>query len=151
MRKLLLLIGFVFFAINGYSQDIGLHYIKFLHIGEKLVPVRTLSVSYLSGDIQRDSTEMAIDSLPVKAVVTDEASYRDLLHYIKKANFKIGGRHGKLEFGTFKITDEGQYFFLPDFSVTAYFKNMILYLRKKNSDPQLIDAIINNYSWIFNP
>jgi len=73
------------------------------------------------------------------------------LSYIKTANFKLGTSAGRLYFGTFKVIAEGKYFYLPGNSVTAYFKKLVTYLKKKKSDPELIQAIVDNYPWIFNP
>jgi hypothetical protein len=151
MRNPLLFIVVVFLSISAYGQAPRQHYIKFLHVGEKIQPVNTINISYQDVTIPRDSIEQAIDSLPVKSIVTDRESYNAVRSYIKKATFKMGRSPGQLYFGTFKITDEGKYFYLPGNSVTAYFKNMVLYLKKKKSDPQLIHTIIDNYPWIFNP
>jgi len=56
-----------------------------------------------------------------------------------------------LSFGTFKIIIDGKYYYLPGLSCTAYFKNMVIDLKKRKGDQQVIQAIIDNYPWIFNP
>jgi hypothetical protein len=151
MRKPLLLITILFLALYGYGQNSGLHYIKFLHVGEKIEPVYTINISYQDVAVPKDSVERVIDSLPAKSIVTDEKSYNTVLAYIKRTNFKLGKNAGKLYFGTFKIIAEGRYFYLPGNSVTAYFQNMVLDLKKKQTDPQVIHTIVDNYPWIFNP
>ena len=152
MKKKLLLIALLFLAIHSYGQDqSALHYIKFFHIGEKIMPVHMLAITYQQGEVKKDSAEMVIDTLPMRPVVTDEKSYWLVSRYLKKAGFKLGKRAGKLEFGTFKIIEDGKYFFLPDYSVTDYFKKMVMYLKKSNADPALVHAIIDNYPWVFNP
>jgi len=151
MRNPLLLIVVLFISISVYGQGPRPHYIKFLHVGEKIQPVNTINISYQDIVIPRDSIERVIDSLPAKSIITDQESYNAVLSYINRTTFKMGKSAGQLYFGTFKITDEGKYFYLPGNSVTAYFKNMVLYLKKKKSDPHLISAIVDNYPWIFNP
>ena len=151
MLKSFLLIIVLFFTLNSYGQNTVFHYIRFFHVGEKIQPVNTLNISYQNGRIHRDSDEKVIDTLPMKSVVTDEKSYDDVLSYIKTANFKLGQSAGKLYFGTFKVIAEGKYFYLPGNSVTSYFKKLVTYLKKKKSDPELIQAIVDNYPWIFNP
>ncbi len=151
MRTPLLLVIVFFCAMNSYGQNTTLHYIKFFHIGENLVPVPTLNISFEDGEVPKDSDERVIDTLPAKSIVTDERSYNNVLSYIKKTNFQIGKDAGKLYFGTFKIIAAENYYYLPGNSVTVYFKNMARYLKKNKSDPQLIQAIIDNYPWIFNP
>jgi hypothetical protein len=151
MRNPLLLVIILFFSLNGYGQNTRLHYIKFIHVGEKLLPVHTLTVSFEDGDIPKDSVEVLLDTLSVNNVTTDEDAFYTLLHYVKSANFQLGKAAGILDFGTFKIIHDGTYFYLPGNSVTRYFKKMVLLLKRKKSDPRLIQAIIDNYPWIFNP
>ena len=151
MRKPLLLIIILFLTLDGYGQNTVSHYIKFFHVGEKIMPVHTLNISYQDGDVPKDTAEVLLDTLRSKLIVTDEATYNTILYYIKNTDFHFGKNPGVLSFGTFKITEEGKYYYLPDFSCTAFFKNMVLYLKKKKSDPQAIQAITDNYPWIFNP
>ncbi len=151
MRNLLLFVTIFFCAMSSYGQNTALHYIKFFHIGENLLPVHTLNISFEDGGAPKDSDELVIDTLPAKSIVTNQRSYNNVLTYVKKTNFQIGKDAGKLYFGTFKIIAAEKYYYLPGNSVTAYFKKMVLYLKKNKSDPQLIQAIIDNYPWIFNP
>jgi len=151
LRNPLLIITIIFSAINSYGQNSGLHYIKFLHVGEKIQSVYTLNISYQNGDIPRDSDEIVSDTLHIKSIGTNEKSYKTISNYIKKTNFKFGRDAGKLYFGTFKIIEDRKYYYLPGNSATDYFKSLILYLKRKNCDPEVISAIIENYPWIFNP
>jgi len=151
MRTPFLITAILFLALIAHGQTPTPHYIKFFHIGENLVPVHTLNISFEDGEVPKDSDERVIDTLPPKSIVTDERSYNNVLTYVKKTNFQIGKDAGKLYFGTFKIIAAEKYYYLPGSSVTAYFKKMVLYLKKNKSDPQLIQAIIDNYPWIFNP
>ena len=151
MRKWFLLIIIVFLTFRVHAQNIVIHYIKFLHVGEKILPVHTLNISYEQGIIPTDSTEVINDTLRVINVVTDEPSYKTLVDYLKNTNFKFSKHPGKLEFGTFKIIRDGRYFYLPDFSSPQYFKNMVKYLEKKKADPALVTSIVVNYPWIYNP
>ena len=151
MKTPFLITSILFLALIAHGQTPALRYIKFFHIGENLVPVHTLNISFEDGEVPKDSDERVIDTLPPKSIVTDKRSYSNVLNYVKKTNFQIGKDAGKLYFGTFKIIAAEKYYYLPGNSVTAYFKKMVLYLKKNKSDPQLIQAIIDNYPWIFNP
>jgi len=151
MIKQLLLISIVFFALSVHGQTTDQHYIKFLHVGEHILPVHTLNISFETGDVPRDSVEIINDTLQVISYVTDEKSFNAIADYIHDANFHLSSNPGRLEFGTFKVIKDGKYYYIPDVSVTGYFKKMILFLKKKNSDPMLISAIVDNYPWIFNP
>jgi len=151
MKKLVLFVIPLLVAIHVTAQsNAGLHYIKFLHVGEQIMPVHNLGISVGDGALPKDSAEMVNDSLQLISVVTDEKSFEAVNSYIEHADFKIK-RSSKLEFGTFKIIDDGKRFYLPGVSVTSYFKKMVKYLSKEKADPQLIAAITNNYPWIFNP
>jgi hypothetical protein len=150
-RNPLLFVIFLLLAMNSRGQNTPLHYIKFFHIGENLVPVHTLNISFEDGEVPKDSDERVIDTLPPKSIVTDERSYDHVLTYVKKTNFQIGKDAGKLYFGTFKIIADGKYYYLPGNSVTAYFKNMVSYLKRNKCDPLVIEAMVENYPWIFNP
>ncbi|WP_295676067.1 hypothetical protein [uncultured Mucilaginibacter sp.] len=151
MIKQLLLIAFVFLTLSVHGQTTDPHYIKFLHVGERILNVHTLNISYGTGEVPRDSVEIINDTLQVISCVTDEKSFNTIADYIHDAKFHLSNKPGRLEFGTFKVIKDGRYFYLPDVSVTSYFKKMILFLKKKNSDPMLISAIVDNYPWIFNP
>ena len=151
MRNTSLFILSLFFAINTFAQKKVTHYIKFFHVGEKILPVHTLNISYIDGNVPRDTDEVILDTLHSVSILTDEATYNSILAYIQKANFHFSKTPGQLSFGTFKIFGEGRCYYLPDLSCTDYFKKLIVYLRKKKSDPQAIQGIIDNYPWIFNP
>jgi hypothetical protein len=151
MRKPLLSILLIFFAINTFAQNTVTHYIKFFHVGEKILPVHTLNISYIDGYVPRDTDEVILDTLRSVSILTDEATYNSILAYIQKTNFHFSKTPGQLSFGTFKILGEGKYYYLPDLSCTDYFKKLVVYLKKKKSDPQAIQGIIDNYPWIFNP
>ena len=151
MRKRFLLIIVIFLSARVYAQNTIIHYTKFLHVGERILPVHTLNISYENGVIPTDSTEIINDTLSVVNIVTDEPSYKTLVDYLKNTNFKFSKHPGKLEFGTFKVIRDGRYFYLPDFSSPAYFKNMVKYLKKKKADANLIASITANYPWIYNP
>jgi hypothetical protein len=151
MIKQLLLITIVFLTLSVHGQTTDQHYIKFLHVGEQILPVHTLNISFGTGDVPRDSIEIINDTLQVISYVTDEKSFKAIADYVSDANFHLTGKPGRLEFGTFKIIRDGKYYYLPDVSVTGYFKKMIRVLKKKNSDPMLISTIVDNYPWIFNP
>lgn len=151
MIKHFLLITIVFLTISVHGQTTDQHYIKFLHVGEHILPVHTLNISYGTGEVPRDSVEIINDTLQVISYVTDEKSFKTIAEYVHDANFHLSSNPGKLEFGTFKIVRDGKYYYLPDVSVTDYFKKMIRFLKKNNSDPMLISAIVDNYPWIFNP
>ncbi|BAU53603.1 hypothetical protein [Mucilaginibacter gotjawali] len=151
MIKQLLLITLVFLTLNVHGQTTDQHYIKFLHVGERILPVHTLNISTGTGEVPRDSVEIINDTLQVISYVTDEKSFNILADYIHDAHFHLSSRPGRLEFGTFKVIKDGKYYYLPDVSATDYFKKMIRLLKKKDTDPMLINAIIDNYQWIFNP
>jgi len=151
MVKQLLSITLILLTFSVRAQTADQHYIKFLHVGEKILPVHTLNISFGDADVPRDSLEIINDTLQVISYVTNEKSFRIIADYIHDANFHLSGSPGKLEFGTFKIIRDGKYYYLPDVSVTRYFKKMVKYLKKNNSDPLLISAIVDNYPWIFNP
>jgi hypothetical protein len=150
MRKPLLLVIAILFMLRAHAQNPGLHYIKFVHVGERIMPVHALNIC-LGGTVPRDSTELLQDTLSVVTLVTDEPSYKVLEKYVADENFKFGKHPGRLEFGTFKIINEGKRFYLPDAGVTSFFKKMVKQLQLKKVDPLLIEAIVNNYPWIFNP
>jgi hypothetical protein len=151
MIKKLLLITLVFFSLRVSAQTKNQPYIKFLHVGERILPVHTLNIVFSPGDVPTDPIEIINDTLEVISYVTDERSFNNVAEYIHKANFHLSSNPGKLEFGTFKVIRDGTYYYLPDESVTKYFKNMIRFLKNKEADPTLIKTIINNYPWIFNP
>ena len=151
MRKPFLFIPILFFAINAFAQNRVSHYIKFFHVGEKILPVHTLNITYIDGNVPRDTDEVILDTLHSVSVLTDEATYNSILTYIQKTNFHFSKTPGQLLFGTFKIFGEGKYYYLPDLSCTDYFKKLVVYLRKRKSDLQAIQGIIDNYPWIFNP
>jgi len=139
-------------TVNVYAQDGSFHYIKFLHVGERIMPVRTLNISTGDGRIRQDSVEALNDTLKAVFISTDPKSYKTLSDYLYGVNFKIRpAASGKVEFGTFKIIEDGKRFYVPDVSVTKFFKKMLEYLKKRNADPQLIQTITDNYPWVFNP
>ncbi len=150
MKKPLLFIAVILLTINVYAQNNGLHYIKIMHIGEQIMPVHPLNISFGDGTVPRDSAEMINDTLQVISVVTDEKSFEAVNYYLDHANFRLKPS-ARLDFGTFKIITDEKRFYLPDISVTPFFKKMITYLKNKQADPQLVSAIIDNYPWIFNP
>lgn len=152
MRYFFLLFFATLIAINVQAQDGEFHYVKLLHVGEHIMPVRTLNISTGEGHIRQDSAELLNDTLKAVFVSTDEKSYKALSYYLYDANFKIRPINtGKVEFGTFKIIEDGKRYYVPDVSVTKYFKKMIDYLKKRKADPQMVQAIIDNYPWVFNP
>jgi hypothetical protein len=152
MRFFLLTVIAGFLTINVYAQDGSFHYIKLLQVGERIMSVRTLNISTGDGRIRQDSVEALNDTLKAIFVSTDQKSYKLLSDYLYGANFKIRPAiTGKVEFGTFKVVEDGKRFYVPDVSVTKFFKKMVAELKKKNADPQLIQAITDNYPWVFNP
>ena len=151
MRFLFLTLFAGLLAINTYAQDGSFHYIKLLHVGEHIMPVRTLNISVGDGHIRQDSVEVLNDTLASVFISTDPKSYSALSHYLYEANFKIRPATGKVEFGTFKIIEDYKRYYVQDVSITKYLKTMVTYLKKKNADPLLIQAIIDNYPWVFNP
>lgn|GEM_PF-2038296 len=152
MIKNFLFIAACCLTLTVSAQDNSFHYIKLLHVGEHIMPVRTLNISTGDGHIRQDSAEMLNDTLRAVFISTDEKSYKALSYYLYDANFKIRPMYnGKVEFGTFKIIEDGKRYYVPDVSVTKYFKKMVDYLKKKKADPLLVQAIIDNYPWVFNP
>ena len=152
MRKSFLLIIACFLTTTVWAQDNNFHYIKLLHVGEHIMPVHTLNISTGDGHIRQDSAELLNDTLKAVFISTDEKSYKALSYYLYDANFKIRPMFaGKVEFGTFKIIEDGKRYYVPDVSVTKYFKKMVDYLKKKKVDPVLVQAIMDNYPWVFNP
>ena len=152
MRFFLLTVIAAFLTINVYAQDGGFHYIKLLHVGEQIMPVHALNISTGDGSIRQDSVEALNDTLKAVFISTDQKSYKILSDYLYEANFKIRAvTTGKVEFGTFKIIEDGKRFYVPDVGVTKFFKQMVAFLKKKNADPQLIQTITDNYPWVFNP
>jgi hypothetical protein len=151
MRKPLLLITILFSALISYGQNTGLHYIKFWHVGEKIMSVHTLNISFQDGDIPKDSDQILLDTLNNRYIVTDKETYSIISKYLNKTNIQLARDPGILSFGTFKIIEDGNYYYLPGLSCTSYFKNLVQYLKKKKRDPQVTQAIIENYPWIFNP
>lgn len=133
------------------AQDTAFHYIKLVQVGEHIMPVRTLNISMGNGIIHQDSVEVLNDTLKAVFVSTDPKSYKALSYYLYGARFKIRPTGGKVEFGTFKIIEDGKRFYVPDISITPFLKKMVAYLKKKQADPQLVQAIIDNYPWVFNP
>jgi len=151
MRNPILSIIILLLALNSYGQNAGMHYIKFWHVGEQILPVHTIYIRYQDGVAPLDKDEVVLDSLPDKAILTDEGSFKIISRYIGKNNFQLASDPGMLSFGTFKIIIDGKYYYLPGLSCTAYFKNMVIDLKKRKGDQQVIQAIIDNYPWIFNP
>jgi len=151
MKKPLLFIITLFLAIGVHAQNTALHYIKFLHVGEQIMPVHPLNITYGDGVAPRDSAEMINDTLQVISITTDQKSFEELSSYVSRSNFRIRRTGHKIEFGTFKIISDGKRFYLPDLSVTNFFKKMVKHLKSEHADPQLISAIVGNYPWIFNP
>jgi hypothetical protein len=150
MRKQILLIIILFLTLHSYGQTPELHYIKFLHVGEKVEPVYTLNISFQNGNIPKDKDEAVLDTLHIRSIVTDEKSYYTILSYIKKTNFKYFRTTPRLDFGTLKIIDDGKYFYLPSYNTAIYLKNLVVYLKRKKSDIQVINAITENYPLVFN-
>jgi len=140
-----------FFAGAARAQDTTFHYIKLVHVGEHIVPVRTLNISVGNGIIHQDSVEALNDTLKAVFVSTDPKSYKTLSYYLYDARFKIRPARGVVEFGTFKIIEDGKRYYVPDVSITPYLKKMVAYLKKKHADPQLVQTIEDNYPWVFNP
>jgi hypothetical protein len=151
MKKLLFLSVLLFFGMHSIAQSLVQHYIKFVHVGQRIESVRTLNITYEDGKVPRDSVEYLNDTLKSVNVLTDQQSFHDLSRFLDKANYKMRRMSISLQFGTFKIITDGRRFYVPDISVTDYFERMIGYLKKKKADPQLITAITDNYPWIFNP
>jgi hypothetical protein len=151
MRYFILVLFAAFLSLTVRAQDTGFHYIKLVHVGERIMPVRTLNISTGEGRIRQDSVEALNDTLKAVFVSTDPKSYKALSDYLYEANFKIRPARGKVEFGTFKIIEDGKRYYVPDLSATRYFLKMVKYLKKKKADPQLIQTITDNYPWVFNP
>jgi hypothetical protein len=151
MRNPFLIIIILFSALNSYGQNSGIHYIKFLHVGEKILPVHTLNISYQDGEVPKDKDEILLDTMAVRSIMTNEESFKNMLNYINKTTFQLGRSPGILSFGTFKIIVDGKYYYLPGLSCTAYFKNLVSVLKKKKSDPKAIQGIVDNYPCVFNP
>lgn len=151
MKNRLLLIVLLFITLNGFGQDKAVHFIKFLHVGEKIQPVYTLNISYQNGEIPKDSAEIVSDTSHVVSILTDVTTFNTIANYIKEANFHLSPNPGKLYFGTFKIMVDGSRYYLPDLSCTAYFKKLVKVLKKAGNDPEAIKQIVDNYPWIFNP
>lgn len=152
MRKyFFLLLLAVFTVCFANAQDTAFHYVKLVHVGEHIMPVRTLNISVGNGTIQQDSVEALNDTLQSVFVSTDIKSYKILSNYLDNARFRIKPAGGRIEFGTFKIIADGKRYYVPDISITPYLKKMIAYLKKKNADAQLVQSIIDNYPWVFNP
>jgi hypothetical protein len=152
MRNFFLTLIAGLIAINTYAQDGSFHYIKLLHVGEHIMPVRTLNILTGDGRVGQDSVEVLNDTLRAVFVTTDAKSFKTLSDYLYESNFKIRSMSGgKVEFGTFKIIEDHKRYYVPDISITKYFKKMVEYLKKKKADPQLVQAIIDNYPWVFNP
>ncbi|HZY38160.1 MAG TPA: hypothetical protein VFE53_16000 [Mucilaginibacter sp.] len=151
MRYFFLTLVAILFAAAAHAQDTSFHYIKLIHVGERIMSVRTLNISTGDGRIRQDSVEALNDTLKAVFYSTDAKSYKFLSDYVDDARFKIRPLSSKVEFGTFKIIADGKRYYVPDLSVTLYFKKMVVYLKKKKADPQLIQAIIDNYPWVFNP
>lgn len=152
MKYLLSALFAVFLSAGSFAQDDGFHYVKLLQVGEHIMQVRTLNISTGEGKIRQDSVEVLNDTLKAVFVSTDAKSYQALSDYLYDANFKIRPMsRGKVEFGTFKIIEDGKRFYVPDVGVTKFFKKMVEYLKKKKADQQLVQSIIDNYPWVFNP
>jgi hypothetical protein len=151
MRKPLLLFIALLLTLHTYGQNGNFHYIKFVHVGEQIMPVHTLNISTGDGIVPPDSAEMLIDTLKVISIAADAQSYKALSAYLYWANFRMRPVPEKIDFGTFKIIEDGKRFYVPDVSVTKFFEKMVAYLKKKKADPQLIQAIKDNYTWIFYP
>ena len=151
MRKSTFFIFLFFVSIHAFGQKTDFHYVKFVHVGEQLLPVHALNVSYGEGDVPSDSAELVNDTLPVISIVTDKESYEYLQIYLKYTDYKLAKDPGALGFGTFKMISDNNRYYIPGPSVTPYFRKMVKYLKKKKADPQLIQTIIDNYPWIFNP
>lgn len=139
------------FGAHSFAQSLVQHYIKFVHVGQRIESVRTLNITYEDGKVPRDTVEYLNDTLKSVNVLTDQQSFHALSRFLQKANYRLRRMSISLQFGTFKIICNGNRFYVPDISVTDYFQRMIDYLKKKKADPQLITAITDNYPWIFNP
>lgn len=152
MKYLLLVLSAILVSPSLFAQDNDFHYVKLLQVGEHIMQVRTLNISTGEGRIRQDSVEVLNDTLKAVFVSTDAKSYKALSDYLYDANFKIRPMsRGKVEFGTFKIIEDGKRFYVPDVGVTKFFKQMVEYLKKRKADPQLVQAITDNYPWVFNP
>ena len=152
MRYCVLVFFVCLFSFAAYGQDSDFHYIKLLQVGEHIMPVRTLNISTGNGVIRQDSVELLNDTVKAVFFRTDAKSYKMLSDYLYGINFKIRPiSSGKVEFGTFKVIEDGKRFYVPDLSVTKFFKKMVDYLKKRKADPQLVQAITDNYPWVFNP
>jgi hypothetical protein len=151
MRKAACLFSLVTFSIAAFAQDTTFHYIKFLHVGQQIMMVHPLNISCGQGVVPRDSAELVNDTLQSVSIVTDKKSYTDLRYFMRWSDYHLVRNPGILDFGTFKMIADNYRYYVPGSSVTDYFKKMIGYLKKKKDDPQLIQGIINNYPWVFNP
>jgi hypothetical protein len=151
MKKTILFISAIVLAFTACAQNGTLHYIKFVQVGEQIMPVHPLNISIGGGTVPRDSVELINDTLRAVSIVTDERSFNELSEFITYANFKIRRTGHKVEFGTFKVIADGRRFYVPDVSATKFFKKMVKTLKDKKADPQLISTIIDNYPWVFNP
>jgi len=151
MGKSAFFIFLFFVSSHAFGQNAEFHYVKFIHVGEQLLPVHALNVSCGNGDVPSDSAELVNDTLQSVSIVTDKDSYESLQSYLKYTDYKLAKDPGALGFGTFKMISDNNRYYIPGPSVTPYFKKMVKYLKKKKADPQLIQTIIDNYPWIFNP
>jgi hypothetical protein len=100
MSKRLFFIFFVAMASCARAQNTGLHYIKFVHVGEQILPVHPMNISFGEGAIPRDSVELLNDTLHPISVVTDYKSFAAMSSYLEHANFKLKRTGHKIEFGT---------------------------------------------------
>ena len=151
MRKAAFLFFLTFVSIRAFAQDTTFHYIKFLHVGQQIMEVHPMYIVCGNGEVPLDSAELLNDTIKVTSIKTDWRSYNALRIYMKYSDYKIKREHDLLGFGTFKMINDNSRYYIPGPSVTIYFKKMVKYLKKKQADPQLIQGIIDNYPWVFNP
>jgi hypothetical protein len=151
MRRTALFLLIIFASLHAFSQNNSFHYIKFLHVGERIMRVPALNISTGNGEVPIDSAEVLNDTIPSVSVVTDQKSYGYLRSFLKYSSYKLVKNPGVLEFGTLKVISDNNRYFISGSSAVGYFKKMIKYLKSKKADPGLIQAIINNYPWVFNP
>jgi hypothetical protein len=146
MRKFILLAVAFFIAVNSFAQNTEIHYIKFFHVGEQIDPVPTLNITFREGAVPKDKYEAVLDTTAAKTIVTDEKSYNAVLNYINSTHLPYEKTGLNLSFGTFKIINDGKYFYLPSSYSATYLKNLVAYLKKKKADEPLIDGIAANYT-----
>ena len=141
LKQLIFALLIVSMGVKSYGQRIS--NIRFIHRGEELKPIGTLSIST---DEVIVPTDRQLDKIYGKAVKTDTNSFNLVADFVinsKLLTNKPRKLHGNKEFYEIIIVSvtNTQRLYLGEHDIIAFFNTLRDLLIKDNADPHLLDAL----------